>query len=302
MADPVLVAAAASQLRLIQEDSADEAPPSRQQRLNEVLRQHLDNVLPQDRRAFLEQLQDQFPTWEENAIATDPQPAAAPPSDEPLALAQQLLDSLRSAGDADRKEVAELLRAAGIAAAAGPKAELPEQLLGAIRQSLGLAPTDAIDIAHVTEVVRLLIDFAAELDPLVWRNWRAMSPRANFPRLRLRDVLRSFVKGQREVTALADIANLRMLIAPLINALTQVPRFLCQRHLAKFDPAAIEAAVEATGISSLQRATGKVPGMCWKKYIELAPDLDRAAFEKAFNDVVDELVPNRPELKSTVRE
>ena len=289
MADPVLLAAAATQLRLTQGELADEKSAAREQRLSDVLRQILEKVLPQDRRGFLEDLQERFPVWEQAAEQTAP---AAPEPQDAFSLANRLIEVLASSPGDQRVQVAEMLRAAGLAPAPAAT-EGAEQLTQRMRQVLGLGPQDNLDGNALSEVTAMLIDFVDKLDPFAWRTWRALTPRAGFPRAKLKDVLRNYVKGQKDAPAANDLTNLRKLTAALLNALPAAPTEFFQRHLSPFMLEAIKDAAQAEGKGPLESWSSAY----WRKYEKLAPGVERKAVENAFGAAVFALVqPVVPEL------
>jgi hypothetical protein len=292
LADSVLLTAAATQLRVIQGECADEKGANREQRLSDVLRQVLEKVLPQDRRAFLEELRERFPVIEESTDGKSEGLAPQLPQD-PISMTQRLLDGLAASPGPERAKVADMLRAAGLAPAATQTGEAAEQLLSRMRQVLGLGPTDNLDAAALSEVTAMLIDFVDKLDPFAWRTWRALTPRAGFPRAKLKDVLRNYVKGQKEAPAAADLTNLRKLTAALLNALQTAPTEFFQRHLSPMTIDAIKDAAHAEGKAALEGWNGAY----WRKYEKLSPAVERKAVESAFGAAVFALVqPVVPEL------
>ena len=63
LADSLLVAATMHRLRLVQADLADDDAATREQHVLGVIREALEQVLPQERKSFLEELLNRFPTW-----------------------------------------------------------------------------------------------------------------------------------------------------------------------------------------------------------------------------------------------
>jgi hypothetical protein len=285
LVDSSLLAAAAGQLRLIQHDCAQDLPAARQQRLAEVLRTYVERVLPQDRRTFLEELQERFPTPDVMPAPDAPSaPATEPEPTEPLILAQRLVEALHSAPDTDRRDVGDFLAHAGLVPSA--KGQLPDELVQPLRQALQMTPAESIHPAAMGDVVTALVDFASQLEPFAWRIWRALTPRAALPRTRLRDVMRAYVRGQKEASAAADLAQLRKLTMLLLNTIPNAPTEFFQSHLATFSVESISDAVEAQGHKIYQNKEA----LCWRKYQELASGLDRSAVEKAFASIIYRLV------------
>jgi hypothetical protein len=250
-----------------------------------VLRQYVERVLPQDRRTFLEELQERFPA-PDVMPAPDAQPAAPiePESTEPLILAQRLVEGLQSAPESTRRDVGDFLAHAGLVPTA--KGQLPEEVVQRIRQALAMTPAESIDSAALADVLAALVDFASQLDGFAWRVWRALTPRAAVPRTKLRDVMRMYVRGQREATAAADLTQLRKLTMLLLNTIPNAPTEFYQNHLATFSAESISDVIEAQGAKIYQNKDA----LCWRKYQELASGLDRSAVEKAFAGIIYRLV------------
>src|SRR5690242_9898958 len=59
-----LVAATANRLRLVQSDFADEPEQVRKDYLSDEIQRALGTLIPNERKAFLEELKQFFPTWD----------------------------------------------------------------------------------------------------------------------------------------------------------------------------------------------------------------------------------------------
>jgi len=191
---------------------------------------------------------------------------------------QRLLETLLSSTDAQRRECAQLLQKAGLAAPA--RVDLPPQFVQKVRDLFGLLPNDPLDQTALIDITVLLFDFVVQLDPRAWRTWRAVTPAAASPSLKLKDALKGYLRGQKDVPAPKDLQNLRMLTVALLNALEKVAGEFFQDHLTVFAPETIEEAVIAEKKGGI---FGGRAAACWEKYCELAPGLDRSAVDRAVN-------------------
>ena len=75
------VAELANRLRLVQMDFADQDDETRRGYLQEEIQRALGGVVPSERRAFLEELQSRFPTWDGSAPAAPAVLTSSAPSD-----------------------------------------------------------------------------------------------------------------------------------------------------------------------------------------------------------------------------
>src|SRR3978361_230337 len=96
------IGALANRLRLLQIDYADQTEQVRRGYLTEEVRRVLAPVAPDQRPAFLADLQARFPTWDDKVDLDSPPPAAATPgqeSDDPTALVDKLVGLCKSLPD-----------------------------------------------------------------------------------------------------------------------------------------------------------------------------------------------------------
>ena len=197
------VAATANRLRLIQIDFADESAETRRGYLSEEIERALDQVVPDQRQAFLTELLSRFPTWDRNVevgrIAE--QVVSRSEFDErELEDASFLVTRLSalapSLSDAERQAVVERLREAGLA----PRSEggWPEEGVQRIRETLQLDRETALDPDRVLELLAIVADFAASLDQLVWRAWQRLAPKSTFRSTTpLRSIFSQFATGDQ---------------------------------------------------------------------------------------------------------
>src|SRR5438105_2779741 len=78
-----LVAATANRLRLVQSDFADEPEQVRKDYLSDEIQRALGTLIPNERKPFLEELKQFFPTWDANVEVKTEKPAVvATPTDQ----------------------------------------------------------------------------------------------------------------------------------------------------------------------------------------------------------------------------
>ncbi len=286
------VAATANRLRLIQIDFADESAETRRGYLSEEIERALDQVVPDQRQAFLTELLSRFPTWDRNVevgrIAE--QVVSRSEFDErELEDASFLVTRLSalapSLSDAERQAVVERLREAGLA----PRSEggWPEEGVQRIRETLQLDRETALDPDRVLELLAIVADFAASLDQLVWRAWQRLAPKSTFRSTTpLRSIFSQFATGDQGTPrgqVVHDIRKLRQLVAALVSAAGMSGQF-ATRYLARFSPGEIETLINMEGGGFFVAKEVK----CWRRYAEMATDINEAAIEQEIRQQVAE--------------
>ena len=286
------VSATAHRLKLVQIDFADEGPDVRQGYLSEEVERALGGIVPDERRAFLRDLMDWFPTWDPNVDLRPLEEAAPSRSDtderelrDPSFLVTRLADLAESFSDAERQAVIERLREAGLT----PRTEggWPEEAVERLRQNLQIGRETPLDPDRTFELVALVADFAGNLDQLVWRAWQNLAPKSTVRSTTpLRTILKQFVTGDQAVPrgqVVHDIRKLRQLIAALVAAAGMGGKHAAG-YLARFAPAEIEAIVRMEGVRFLKAFEVR----CWEKYREMAAELGEAAIENEVREAVAE--------------
>lgn len=286
------VAATANRLRLIQIDFADESADARRGYLSEEIERALDEVVPDQRQAFLSDLLNRFPTWDPNIELgrIEDQVVSRSEFDErelqdASFLVTRLTGLASSLSDGERQAVIERLREAGLA----PRSEggWPEEGVQRIRETLQLSRETSLDPDRTLELVALVTDFAAALDQLVWRAWQNLAPKSTVRSTTpLRTILKQFVTGDQAVPrgqVVHDIRKLRQLIAALVAAAGMGGKHAAG-YLARFAPAEIEAIVRMEGVRFLKAFEVR----CWEKYREMAAELGEAAIENKVREAVAE--------------
>jgi len=284
------VAAAASRLRLIQIDFADEPVDVRRGYLSDAIGQDLADVASSDREFFLRELMERFPTWDQR-VDMAPLPEAPSPvqstTDErelhdPSFLLTRLEALLPELSDAEREAVTDRLRAMGIA----PQTVggLPDKPIQDVIETLSLTKKQTLDPAKAVDLLGPLLTFAVKIDPLVRRAWGSLAPQSRLQSLTpLAHAMRQYVSGSgtvnREQIVLA-VEHLRQLLASMVFAIAQSGKFTSS-YLARFSPDKIEDLVKMDGRKLLVSNDAR----CWDKYRQLAGQfLNEGEIEKGLRE------------------
>lgn len=280
------VTAVANRLRLLQMDFADQSEADRRGYLNEELGRTLAGLPPSERRAFLEQLDARFPTWDENVrLESRPAAAARPAFDEKELndasfLVTRLIAVAHGLPPEQRAAVTARLREAGLApAGAGPS--WPEAQANDLRAKLKANPAEPIDPTRVLELLTQLVEVICSLDQIVWNTWRDIAPQSDLRRPAvLQKTTARFVAGDQDVPrgqVSQDVGKLRQLIAALIAAMAQGGRFAVQ-HFKGLAPDEIKVLVGTKGWNLEEKY--------WRRYVDLAGQMDHIAIQDAIRQEV----------------
>lgn len=281
------VAAVANRLRLLQIDFADQSEADRRGYLGEELSRVLAGLPPSERKAFLEELQSRFPTWDSN-VRLESNASARPAFDErELSDASFLVTRLIAVAQTlppERKAaVVQRLKEAGLAGAAGAAVAWPDAQANDLRAKLQMAANERLDPTRVLELLTQLAEVACSLDQVVWNTWRVMSPQGTIKRPAvLQKTMARFIAGDQDVPrgqVSQDVGKLRQLIAALIGAVSQTGRFAMQ-HFKSFWPDEIKVLVGTSGFG--------LEGRYWRKYVELAGAMDANAVQDAIRQAIAE--------------
>lgn len=246
---------------------------------------------PADARAVLvRDLLERMPGWE-SALAVNTAPASPSELDATLRDPGFLVERLEEIADglspAQREAVSARLAASGLTPRAGSGVEAREvsnATSDRLRAVLRSEDAPSLEADRLAELCIAMADLVTKLDQLAWSTWRAMSPRAEFKRrVSAQEAMRKYLSGDpsmpREQVA-EEIERLRRLAGALISTVAKVG-FVSYRQVAKHAPSEIEvlAKPEKKAFESLEVA-------CWRKYRQLAGNLDQALVE---SEVLSEL-------------
>ena len=287
------VAATANRLRLIQADFADESVEARQECLAQVIQQALAEISPDHRQLFLDELGEMFPTWDahQEVARASGEVGGTSITDQQewqdvSFVAQRLIELAQPLSQEQRQGLADRLQDAGLSSVSD--FHWPAKTLDELKSALRISPDQQVDAHRVLELVIQLGVFADSLDQLAWRIWKTIS--ANKSKLRstapLKDTMKRFVAGQSDVPMSRNIEDLRHLIASLLSAIAQIGSQFARQHVQKFAPGEIEANVKLGPGSILVSSEVR----CWRKYKELASDLDDAVIEREVMQIIERFV------------
>lgn len=285
-----LVAATANRLRLVQSDFADEPEQVRKDYLSDEIQRALGTLIPNERKPFLEELKQFFPTWDAKVDVRTEKPAAvATPTDQkelkdPGFLVTRLAELAPSLNEQQKHAIIERLRQAGLA----PSAVVgwPEQQAAALRAKLQAGPKDALEPGHVLELLTMLVDVTTSLDQVVWTTWRTIAPRSAIrrPSGLIKNMAR-FAASDPEVPrgqVTQDVERLRQLVAAIVAAIGNAGRQFAHNYATKFSPTEIE------GLAQMERGGMLVSKEVknWRKYVELAAGRDEASIEAEIMEAI----------------
>jgi len=276
---------------MVQADFADQGADVRREYLSEEIERALSSVVPEQRKEFLSELIEQFPSWDAKVEVqlrreetTDRTLTDERELQDPNFLVARLIDRSAGLGEGDRKVLVERLKEAGLARIS--QGAWPEEAEAALRQNLRLSKDKGVEPTRTLELVGMLADFALRLDQLVWSSWQRIAPRSNIRRDKaLQQTLKAFLVGDQDVPrgqVAGDLEKLRQLIASLVAAVGQAGRQFGSRHLARFSPVEIEALASMEGGGFLVSKEVK----CWRKYTELADALNEASIDNEIMETI----------------
>lgn len=282
--------ALAARLRAVQASWAEEEPDARQLYLEEEMERALDGLAPDDRKACLDALAALLPETGETAESGKPPPApATSPSDWPVEKLVRELGARAANLDPERRAaLAAALAEAGLVKAAGDggSADLPEDF----RRRLRLPAGKPVAASHANRLLLQLLETTLTLDQLVWNIWKNLAPGSRLRRDAsgegdFRTLTGRYLTGDAEVS-FAQVAQAlessRQLIAGLLGALGPVGRGYARKTAGRFSPEAIRELVKLEPGGFLTSPDAK----CWKKFCELAGELEEAAVERDIHQAI----------------
>ncbi|MGE3109742.1 MAG: hypothetical protein AB7G11_12040 [Phycisphaerales bacterium] len=275
-------AGVANRLRLVQIDFADESPEVRRDQLAEEIERAMKPLVPEQRREFLKELAQRFPSWDMHVSLPSAGPAAPVASKtddrelkDPSFLVGRLIEASKALSDEQKQALAEKLKAAGFVLEG--KGGWPEQAAQAVAAELSPGEKLSLDPIRTLELLAILAGIARSLDQLAWNTWKTMAPRSQIRRgVELQKTMARFVAGDQDVPrgqVKTDVEKLRQLTAALISAVGKAGGPFAQKLVQRFDPSEIEAAVGKGGFMS------NTDAKCWAKYKEFAASMDAVSIE-----------------------
>ena len=284
------VAATVNRLRMVLVDFADDSNQTREECLDDVIERSLGEIVPDQRRAFLQDLMERFPAWDARVDVALKKADTVDRSDtddrelqDPNFLVARLIQLAPSLSDRDRQVLVERLREAGLSSENVDA--WPQQERAKLRQMLQLKDESPLELSRALELVCLLGDFASRLDQLVWNTWRAIHPRSARRRAhRLREQMGELIRADADVSrgqVKDDLDRLGGLIAAITSAVRQAGRHASQ-YIARLSPAEVEHMAEMEGGGFLVGKEVK----CWRKYVELSNALSEDIIESEIREAI----------------
>lgn len=271
-----------ARLRMLQASFADDAPELRQEYLVDEVRRALKEVDASRKEEFLAVLESRFPVEALEGKTEQPPPPVVE------ATPEETLDRLiAQAGrlTSEAKAVfGQKLQAAGIFP---PPVEGGLRLAPEVLQRLALASSEDISVERAGKLLGAMVEMAAALDNLIWNLWKNAAPRSLYRRDRqgdLRKTIGIYLSGDPELST-AEVTQLlektRQLIAGVISAIGPAGETYARRHLETYAPEKIRTACAGAG-----GFMGVSEQRLWRKYVELADQLNGPAVEKQIVDAI----------------
>ena len=258
--------ALAGRLRLVQANSVEQPPATRQEFLAEEIERALKDVPPSRRKGCLEALGEHFPAWQ---VAPLPEAANGAKADivedTPERRFESFLQAVPQLTPEQKKAFAQKLVQAGLAVSesrSGP-VEAPAEL----QKLLNLQAGQAVEGDRAIKLLSELAQLVFTLDPLVWNSWKQMAPRSSIRKESDAKVLSAkYLAADGEISP-AQLKQLldqtRKLIVGLLMAMGGAGRKYAETYLERFSPETIRSQAE------LMKGWAAVEKKCWDRYVEV---------------------------------
>jgi hypothetical protein len=275
----------ATRLWMLQTSFADDALEVR----HDYLRDEIDRAIkgvPDNRRAeHLRALLERFP-GPERIVLTGAAPVQAPVAEKTaLQLADDLLRKLPELSAEQRSTLARKFQAFGLISADKSTFDIAQDLRG----KLGMTADEPIDSERASKLFGAVLEMVATLDHLIWNLWKNIAPKSIVRRdpamSNLRRTVGRYLAGDREVATLQITQMLektRQLTVGILSAMGPAGGTYAQQHLETFAPEKIRSTVESKSPGFL----GNVEQKCWRRYLELATELNGPTVEKQIIDAI----------------
>ncbi len=288
--------ALAARLRILQANFADDDPGSRQDYIAQEIERALKGSVPEKRKSLLEALALHFPTCQTAAPTSNHRPvegASAPET--PEVLLERLLELLPTISPAQKEELAERLKGAGlITEEPGAGFEVGPELL----KRLSLDGSRSVSGERAAKTLAMLVDMVLTLDQLVWTLWKQIAPKSMVRKEG--DLLKlsgEYLVGSNEVSTaqlLQALERSRKMVAGLLGAVGRAGASFARERARIFDPNAIEGDARAE-----KKWNESVEFACWRKYVQLCKEYGaEPAIEKSIQEAMakatENLIMGRP--------
>lgn len=295
---------AARRLRRVQISFADEPADRRRAYLADELEAVLKTVPIDQREAFLNEIEADFPVWGGQGQAAEPvqeRAVAASRTEETLdGLIAKLAGQAAKMNAAEREALAAKLAELGLVRVDRPTGDsgvgrpmetgdnqMVRESLRYIARSLKVTN---VNVARSANMSVMLAIYMGQLDDVVWKAWQAVSPRSGLRRkASLEKLLQSYIGGDPAIGGTdlnTQIATTKKLLTAFIAAVGQLGVQFARQHLSAFSPQEIQIAVNRKGPGLL---VGQ-DAACWAHYQKIARGLEEGAVDDAIREIVAKMV------------
>jgi hypothetical protein len=285
--------ALAARLKVLQANLADDDPATRKGFIVDEINNALKGCVPEKRRALLDALTEQFPSWDLPVAAAPAAPAAQPEPEPqtPEMLLKKLIESLPALPAAQREDFARQLKSAGLELPGGGGGGAFE-ITPDLQKRLGYTAPKPINAERAAKSMAMLFDMVLTLDQLVWTLWKQIAGKsmvrkeADFGKLS-----GDYLSGSAEVSSAQlqqSLERTRKLIAGLLGAIGRAGAAYARDRARLFDPGAIEADARAE-----KKWNESLEFACWRKYVQLQKEYGaEATVEKSIQEAMAKAAEN----------
>ncbi|MBN1508274.1 MAG: hypothetical protein JW955_15610 [Sedimentisphaerales bacterium] len=275
---------ASHRLRIVQRDFADQGESQQKQYLCEELEQLLKGIPFGERKAFLEGLLERFPArlpqvCDRAEATVPPAPSRWLATDQPMQLVDALTEVLPSLPDGERQAILDRLQ--GIVGAPAQTPQVPTKSLAGMRATLQLASDAEIHWERFGDLANLLAEFVLKTELLAATIWGKIAAKSSLrPPKQTRKLAGRFLNEEtgnpEELTK--ELQVLLQFVTAIMTAASQAGEVVAFRYAKQFSPDHIHDLVDNE--ETLRNRFVSTDVRCWRKYCELAGDLDAEHIEK----------------------
>jgi hypothetical protein len=287
--------ALAARLKVLQANLADDDPATRKGFIIDEINNALKGCVPEKRKALLDALTEQFPSWDLPAAAAAPAAPLAPPAPEPLtpeALLKKFIEWVPALSAGQREDFARQLKSAGLEIPGGGGGGGAFEITPDLQKRLGHTAPKPINAERAAKSMAMLFDMVLTLDQLVWTLWKQIATKsmvrkeADFGKLS-----GDYLSGSGEVSSAQlqqSLERTRKLIAGLLGAIGRAGASYARDRARLFDPGAIEADARAE-----KKWNESLEFACWRKYVQLQKEYgSEATVEKSIQEAMAKAAEN----------
>lgn len=297
------VASAAAKIRIVQASFADETPERRSEYLEDALHQAVQQVMPDQRPAFLAALRREFPSGFKSAPAAAAPAAAAPARAETAEeLADRLIRASLSLPEDERKALVLRLQRGGLtttlserrgddqrsmpSSGPGSVSGMQDKAQQALKYMMKKLEIPDLDITRLVKLMLWLIEYAGSNDAVIWNTWRVVAPKSAVRRPSdLRKEMLMYLAGDKTLSGTRveyAVELQKRLLAAIIAATSKLGAALANGPMRQFRVEEIKAAASAEGGGLL----ASLESRCWNRYQQLSADLDEESLEHAVKEAL----------------